>query len=534
MPSTVHAAGATYYFSPSNVKLNVGQSATVSLFISTPDQAINSGDGTIVLPAAYVSGGSISKAGSIFTNWPEEPGLNGSSIRFAGGLPTPGYQGDSGKVLSFTIKGKAEGTGLVTLSGGRILANNATGSNIFSGAGTSTVSVTRTVSGATISSSTHPDQGSWYKARDLTLSWTKPSGVSSYSYTLSHDGAQASKTGSGPDASAQFSALADGVWTFALVTTYSDGKTANSSFTVRVDASPPTAFTTTVEQQGTSDPKPILKFKATDASSGIDHYEVLIDGKSVTTTTSEQFQLPIQLPGTHNFIVKAFDKAGNVTESIGTFTIEGFPGPVITHWPNITNVLEPLFFKGKARYDSKVLLYIDGQKVGEFVVKDNLSDDAKRNTDLTKVKAEDFVEWAYPHRGVVTPGRHMVYAHQERPDGALSNRSNEVQITILWTSISIGKYRLPTILVGFIGMALLLLILIIVWYRFRIILALIRRRVRNAEEKVDQDFESLEKDLGKDGSKIRGTIELTKNAIDYELEEIFRKNKDNKDKDKKD
>lgn len=519
----VRAAGATYYFSPSSVKLNVGQTATISLFISTPTEAINAGDGTIVLPAAYASGVSVSKSGSVFTLWPEEPVLSGSTIRFAGGKAAPGYQGSGGKVLSFTIRGSAEGTGLITLTGGRILANNANSTNIFGGAGNATVSVTRTVSGASISSSTHPDQSTWYKTRDAALTWTKPSGASSYSYTLSHSGNEATKTGSGSDTSANFTGLADGVWTFSLTTTFSDGKTASSSYTLRVDGSPPAAFGVTIEQQSTSDPRPIVKYSTTDSGSGIDHYEVIIDNASVGTTTEQQFQLPVQVPGTHTVIVRAFDKAGNSTDATNTFTVEGFAGPIITEWPSYASVLEPLTFVGKARYDSKVILYIDGTKVGEFIVKDNMSDNAKKEVDVSTLTGEEFVEWSYTYHGVVQPGKHSVYAHQQRTDGALSNRSNTVEFLVLWNTVRIGKHVLPTLLVALLIIAILILIMIGIWYRNRLILLLVKKRVDDAEDEVNHDLQALEKQLGKDSTRAKGSIELARTNIVYKLDGIFTK-----------
>ena len=518
------AAGATYYFSPSSIKLNVGQTATVSLFISSATEAINAGDGTIVLPAAYTSGVSLSKSGSIFTLWPEDPVISGSTIRFAGGKAAPGYQGAGGKVLSFTIRGTTEGTGLITLTGGRILANNATSTNIFGGAGNATVTVTKTVSGATISSTTHPEQTTWYKNKDATISWTKPSGTASYSYTLSHSGSEPTKTGSGTDTGAVFTNLADGIWTLALTTLYSDGKTASSSFTVRIDTTAPVAFNATLEQQGESDPRPILKYLATDAASGIDHYEIIVDNKSVGTTTDGQYQLPVQTPGNHNYIVRAFDKAGNTTDATGSFKVEGFAGPILTHWPNFTSVLEPLFFKGKGRYDSKIILYIDGNPIAEFLVKDNMSDDAKRETDASTLAGDEFVEWSYTFRGVLQPGQHPVYAHQQRPDGALSDRSNEVEVTVLWTSIRIGKFVVPTLFLSiFIGV-LFILVVVTIWYRFRFILLLIKRRVKDAEDEVNHDLEALEKQLGKDSTRAKGSIELARTNIVYKLDGIFKKN----------
>ncbi len=514
------AAGASYYFSPSTVNLNVGQTATITLYVAAADQTITAGDGTIVLPA-QVTGTSVSKTGSVFSLWPEEPSIAGATIRFAGGKPAPGYQGASGKILSFTIRGASEGTGLVTLSGGRILYNDA---NVYTGGGNSTINVTRVVSGAVISSTTHPDPNAWYKARDASLSWTKPSGATTYSYTLSHDSGQPSKTGSGTQASVGFIGLADGVWTFALTTNFSDGKTASSSYTIRIDNSPPQPFSFKSERQnGAADPSPILSFSTTDTPSGIDHYEIIVNGKSIATTKDTTYKLPVQTPGKYTLVVRAFDKAGNTTDATGSFTVEGFPGPVITHWPLLTSVLEPITFKGTAYYDSKVILYLDGKVVAEFMVKDNLSDAAKQKTDLSTVKGDDSVEWLYTYRGLVIRGYHVAYAHQQRPDGAISDRSNEVRLTILWTTVYLFGYPIPTLLIGVIVAIFLSILLILVWHRSRSTLAAIRRRIKDTEKEINQDFEQLEANLGEEGSGLKGSLEMTRTDVNHELDGIFKK-----------
>ena len=149
----VQAAAASYYFSPSFINISTGQSKTVSLYVST-DQAINSGSGTIVLPTNYVSVSAVSKSGSIFSLWTTNPSISGSTIKFGGGLSNPGYNGSSGKILSFTIRGKSEGTGLITLNSGQILANDGKGTNIYTSTSTATINVTRVVSGAAIASET--------------------------------------------------------------------------------------------------------------------------------------------------------------------------------------------------------------------------------------------------------------------------------------------------------------------------------------------------------------------------------------------
>lgn len=520
----VKAASASYFFTPSNIKLNVGQSATVTLYLST-DTAINAGDGTVVLPSAYVSGSSISKSGSVFANWPEEPGVNGASIRFAGGLPTPGYQGTSGKILSFSVKGTSEGTGLITISGGRILANNANSTNIFSGASTATVTVTRVVSGAAISSTTHPDPAKWYKAKDASLTWTKPSGATSYSYTLSHDGGQPSKTGSGAATSANFTGLADGVWTFSLVTNYSDGKTANSSYTIRVDTTPPVAFSFKSElKNGSTDPFPLLTYQTTDTPSGIDHYEIIIDNNEPIITNETSYKLPKQKPGNHKLIVRAVDKAGNTTDATGSFTIEGFAGPTITDYPSISSIFQPIRLKGTALFGTKLQIYIDGNLISDVPVKEHLSEKQRRKADNASSTDDTVVEWEIELKNGLLPGKHIIYATQTKPDGAESNRSNEVATRVLADSVQLFSSTIPmlvVVLLLFFFLILLILLAIWLWRRVRYFIAGWRRKEKDIEEVIADEMRGLRHDLEKKiGPKTADPDEIIDDEVEQTEEDI--------------
>lgn len=525
----VKAAAASYYFSPSTIKLNVGQSTTVSLFLST-DTAINAGDGTIVLPTSYVSGSSISKSGSIFANWPEEPGISGASIRFAGGLPTPGYQGTSGRVLSVTLRGVAEGTGLITISGGRILANNSGSTNIFSGASSATVTVTRVVTGAAITSTTHPDPAKWYKAKDTSLTWTKPAGAASYSYTLSHDDDQPSKSGSGTATSANFSELADGIWTFSLVTTFSDGKTASSSYTIRVDTTPPAKFEFTTERKnGSTDPFPIISFTTTDTPSGIERYEVIVDSNEPISTTENTIKLPKQRPGKHTLIVRAIDKAGNSTDSVGSFNVDGFAGPIITDYPLIVSIFQKIKLTGKALYGAKVQLYIGGIVVEEFIVKDHLSDSQKESPEIATVTDDSTVEWTYEMKNGQLPGYRLLYATQTKPDGAESNLSNQIKFLVAPDSVNVFGFNIPLLLIVFLLLVVLMLsgAFIVIGYR-RVKGIVIKRRKNNEEleRMVKEKMDGLQHDLEhrvspttkNPGKIIKNEINIVEDEIIEEIE----------------
>ncbi len=513
LPAPVKAASASYYFSPSSVNINVGQSATVSLYIST-DSAANSGSGTIVLPASYADATSISKSGSIFTLWTTEPSISGSSISFGGGLANPGYTGSSGKVLSFTVKGKAEGTGLITLNSGQILANDGKGTNIFSGASNATVNITRTVSGAAIASETHPEQSRWYSNPDVKLSWSSPSGVSSYSYTLSKPGADTVSRDNIKDNSTEFKALADGVWTFKLTTKYSDGKTAQSTFTIQIDTVAPTKPTTSLTVRDAKDQYPKFEMSSTDETSGIDYYEITIDNGEPIRATDNPYTMPKQLPGNHNYKVIAVDKAGNRSEAdSGTLFIEGVPGPTITSSPAFVAMLQPITLKGKALYGSIVQIYIDDQQVFEFLVSENLSDQQERKSG--GYKADEEVEWQVTIDQNLPSGAKTIYATQTTSEGNDSFKSNSVTVRILAGWISLGGLIIPMAVLFWISLLLLVGLAVLLVYLWKRYVLSWKKRLTSLQERVDSELTDLKKEKPIEEADVL----QTKQEIDKEFEE---------------
>ncbi|UCE37744.1 MAG: Ig-like domain-containing protein [Thermoplasmata archaeon] len=81
------------------------------------------------------------------------------------------------------------------------------------------------------------------------------------------------------------------------------------------DSSPPDSPLTVIANPSswTDNTQPTITFETTDVVSGIDHYEISIDGESFSIQTSP-YILPSQDDGIHNITVRAFDKAGNYIE----------------------------------------------------------------------------------------------------------------------------------------------------------------------------------------------------------------------------
>jgi hypothetical protein len=107
---------------------------------------------------------------------------------------------------------------------------------------------------------------------------------------------------------------------YDLAGNYQDG-----TVDVFIDTMPPNAFTPTANPSSwTTNTQPEITFSTTDATSGVDHYEVKVDSGTFSTQTSP-YTLPSQMDGTHIVTVRAYDQAGNYQEGTVNVYIDTTP-----------------------------------------------------------------------------------------------------------------------------------------------------------------------------------------------------------------
>ena len=89
---SVRAQEASFYLSPASGNYRVGETFSVTLFINTQGVSINASQAKIIFPPEKLKVTNISKSGSIFTLWVQEPIFSNEKgeISFGGGLPSPG------------------------------------------------------------------------------------------------------------------------------------------------------------------------------------------------------------------------------------------------------------------------------------------------------------------------------------------------------------------------------------------------------------------------------------------------------------
>jgi outer membrane protein assembly factor BamB len=117
------------------------------------------------------------------------------------------------------------------------------------------------------------------------------------------------------------SELPDGLHTWSISSIYTSGESVASetrSFTV--DSSPPAPFELLEPADGAvTSPRPTFAWEAAeDAGSGIDHYELLVNGEMLAALPpgTESFSPSFDLPdGVHSWTVAACDAIGNVREA---------------------------------------------------------------------------------------------------------------------------------------------------------------------------------------------------------------------------
>jgi len=160
-------------------------------------------------------------------------------------------------------------------------------------------------------------------------------------YELSIDGASPGPQGS----PFTLSLLSDGEHNITIKAFDKVWNNISAQVKVYQDRTPPLEFTPTAEPPSWTNSSPQILFGTTDATSGVERYEVAIDSGSFSCQTSP-YLLPELSDGQHDITVRAYDKAGNSIDGwvivyIDTYRPFNFSVvPEFTAWtnknPNIT------------------------------------------------------------------------------------------------------------------------------------------------------------------------------------------------------
>lgn len=531
------ANAASLYFSPSSGSYTVGSTFSASIYVSSSDQTMNAASGVISFPQDKLEVVSLSKSGSIFSLWVQEPSFsnNAGAINFEGIVLNPGFTGSGAKVITINFKAKAAGNAPLSFVSGSVLANDGKGTNILASLGSSQFSLGGVVpsvpetiipsaisgipSAPKISSPTHSDPDKWYAKKDAKFTWPVPVGVTSVRLLVGKIPAAAPTViYKSAISEKEITNLTDGIWYFHAQFRNTNGWGEISHFRFQIDTQPPEPFEIKfIHGQESIEPRPIITFNTTDTLSGIDYYRAKIGENDFlkldsNLISSNPYALPPQAPGKRTVLVQAFDKAGNTTSAAEEFTILPIKTPVITYYPKEVKEGDLLEIRGTTYPDASIDIFL--KKEGEKVVKQTTQSNS--SGDFTLI-------WSPK----LTNGLYEMLVQVTDEQGAKSNESSPLPIVVKSSAIfMIGSLAINYLSVIILFISVLFALMIggwYVWHRFTLFRNRLKKEVREAEEALHKSFDLLKESLGE---QIK-MLEKTKNRrpLTEEEEKIIRQMK---------
>jgi hypothetical protein len=513
---------------------------------------MNAASGVISFPSDKLEVTSLSKTGSIFNLWVEEPSFSNSNgtVNFEGIVLNPGFTGAAGKIITANFKVKAAGVATLNFSSGSVLANDGKGTNILANMGSASYKLTAReitpiippekeyVSPPTVgvpaapivTSPTSPDENKWYSNNNPEFEWNLPSDVIAISYDIDQN----------PNTNPTFIAeslikgdkffnLSDGIWYFHInfKNQYGWGKLTHRK--LMIDTKPPLPFEIEVKMEDPTDPQPVLFFDTTDELSGIEYYELTI-GKGEPfqvrgITRENPLKLPHQAPGKYLVVVRAFDKAGNFTDAKKEIEILPIPIPEIKSCPKSIYPNSSLTLEGKSIKDAKIMVFL--QREGEEPV-------------LREIKTSGDGKWIFISDSL-KEGKYKVWVQAKDERGALSLPSKACEFYVgLPAFLRFGKIAIDylsimaTLIFIIIG---LLLIIFYAWYRISIWRKRLRTETKEVAQAVLAAFKALREEVqeqieyldGKAGltdseakvrEKLKEALDISEKFIGKELKDI--------------
>jgi hypothetical protein len=496
------AEAASFYFSPSSGSYKIGQSFSVNVGVSTPDQAANAFQGTINFPSDKLQLTSLSKSGSIMSLWVQEPSFsNGAgTAEFAGVVLNPGYTGGSGKILTLTFKVVAIGAAKISFSSASVLANDGQGTNILSGLGTANISLNTTPSGQEagqasspveqagtplppeVISPTHSDTARWYNDNNPKFTWNLPSGIDGVSIAFTQEISSNPGTKSdGLITTKSYTNVEDGIWYFHVRLHNRHGWGGITHFRVRIDTESPLSFDINfVNLDQLDNTQPAIFVNATDSLSGIDHYQVLVgdaelvDVPSANITQGNPFFLSSTDPGKHSLVVRAYDKAKNSKSAITEYTVSSIASPIFTDFPESLKEKDILAVRGKTYPLAAIIVWLqyeNEEPVSELV-------QSVRNGEFTFVAPER-----------VKNGVYKMWTEVTDKHGSRSGLSKRITIPVsrsLFLAWSEKTLSILVIITQFI--ALLVFIILLLKYT--------RLKLQKFKERMRKDITEAESTIG--------------------------------------
>ena len=542
--NSANGVGAYLYLSPNSGTYGIDNTFSVAVKVNSGGMAANAAEGTLNFNNNELEVVKISKTGSIFSLWTNEPIFSNSigNIVFGGGSPSV-FNGTSGTIITITFRAKIAGSSNVTFSSGSILAADGKGTNILTSMNSGTYKLQPKVvisnppveeeyvppftfgvpAAPAISSPTHSDPEEWYSNNSPKFIWKIPEGITGVKLLYDKYPQTAPIVFySSLISEKQLEELADGIWYFHCQFKNEYGWGGISHFKFKIDTEPPQLFE--IEIRGgeeTTNPRPILLFNTPDLLSGIEFYEVKIGEAIIEEITEENvktnpYQMPVQAMGKHTIIVKAVDRAGNYSLAMAEINILPIEAPIITDWPKELSPYVLLSLKGTAIPFSKVNIYIQNEEEETFL---ETTESNKQGT------------WYFIDNQPSAKGDYIIWSETIDYRGAKSNPSETVKVSVTIPAfVAIGEFE-----ISYSDTIVILITLILILFFTSIFIKkkieYKRKKLRREVQKVEETLSKISLDL-KEGTKQQldrlEKIQVKKelDVEEKEMREILKKNID--------
>ncbi len=352
---------ADLLISPATGSYNVGSTFTITVQANPRGQQINAVEAELRFDPSELSVVSVSREGSAFSLWTNEPSFSNSAgtVQFGGGNPTP-FSTQS-PLMTVTFRATGDGDASVSFTEATVLAADGFGTDVLNNmtGGTYTLSVADTTptqetstptptptqttpqadtdSDAAIAFGDPPrapvvgstdwlDSELWYTRTVGKFTWDIPFDVNAVAIAISTSSNFVPSTNSEnivepPVESFEITEgmISDGIYYLSVQFRNQVGWGAVNNRKFMVDSTPPDSFTIDVIPGSSDRSFPTLRFESRDAMSGISHYDMEIANREPVRITPDEARLGYLLrdleDGTYTVTITAFDKAGNRTIS---------------------------------------------------------------------------------------------------------------------------------------------------------------------------------------------------------------------------
>lgn len=347
------AFAADLLLSPSTGTYSVGQTFTAIVQVNPSGDSVNSAQATISYNPSVLSVVSVSKNGSAFSLWPEEPAFSNSNgtITFGGGHTAP--IANQSNLISVVFRAAAEGSASVSFSNASVLAADGLGTDVLSASPSANYTITAAAEPEPVTvpdtpaETSEPEEGSsaaiafgdpprapevgstqfldpdlWYSQVDGIFTWEIPFDVTAVAVELATSSEHDPEEVFDPpieDFTVSADNLSDGVQYLSIQFENQVGWGGITNRKIQIDTTPPEPFKIDVQTANSKTGFPLIVFEANDKTSGIEKYELSIANGEPIEVTPDEARLGYLLKeledGTYTVKVIAFDLAGNKTES---------------------------------------------------------------------------------------------------------------------------------------------------------------------------------------------------------------------------